>query len=98
MMLPEIHISGFQGFIEVFFSFTACSSLAIGPPGQTGGSLLHNLVRQSQREKSRMESSKVEERAIADKLFAVLGNSVWSSECRNVLWKVGLYSAEATRN
>ncbi|XP_072014285.1 rotatin-like [Amphiura filiformis] len=68
---------------------TACSSLTIGPPGQTGGSLLHNLVRQCQREKSRMTSSKSEEYAVADKLFAVLGNAVWSSECRNVLWKSG---------
>lgn len=74
-------------FLNISY-ISACGSLATSPPGQTGGSLLHSLVRQSQREKLKMDAAKSEDHPVAERLFNVLGNAVWSSECRNVLWKV----------
>ncbi|XP_071958961.1 rotatin-like isoform X2 [Antedon mediterranea] len=66
---------------------TVCISMASTPAGHSGISLLHSLIKLADRERVKTISNKGEDTEVQQQLFNVLGNLMWSAECRSILWK-----------
>ncbi|XP_071502722.1 rotatin-like [Diadema antillarum] len=71
---------------------TVCAAIASSSPGQTGNSILHYLMKLTERERSKAEKQGGPSPLLRS-LYATLGNVVWFGECRNVLWKSGFLSS-----
>ncbi|XP_071785544.1 rotatin-like [Asterias amurensis] len=67
----------------------ACSSVVQCAPGQRGSSLFHRIIQQLDRNRGCTNGQSGDEQLINQRIIHVLGNAVWSAECRNALWKTG---------